>query len=338
MNTERVAAGVTLRAADEPLERDVATTVETPVDWPGDRGGHVWPKDREVVSPDGTRVRYTVRGAEDGPWLVFCAGFLCPDNFWQYLAPALFDTYRCLFVNYRGVGASTVPDSDGLWPDVAAYQIEDFARDVLLACEVEGVADAAFIGHSMGCQVALSVWRQEPDRVAGLALLTGPFASPLSTFYGTSVMASLFPVIFSSLWLSPRFLTGRILPLLTTPLAMPGARFIRALGPLTPGEGMALYFAHAANVDPRVAAAIANGMHTFDAGPWLTEVDVPVLVVTGGRDTFSPPELGHLIEEAIEDVTTLHLEEGTHGALLEFPNEIRAALQGWLTAHQATKQ
>lgn len=305
----------------------------TAVAWPGDRGGHVWPKDREVVAEDGTRVRYTVRGVADGPWLVFCAGFLCPDNFWQYLAPPLLANYRCLFVNYRGVGASTGPDTDGIWPDLDAYRVEDFAGDLLLACEAEGVTDAVLIGHSMGCQVALSVWRQDPAVVRGLALLTGPFASPLSTFYGTSVMAHLFPVIFSSLWLTPRFLTGRILPVLKTPLAMPGARFIRALGPLTPSEGMTLYFDHAANVDPRVAAAIANGMHTFDAGPWLSDVDVPVLVVTGGRDTFSPPELGHLLDAAIEDVTTLHLEEGTHGALLEFPNEIRSALESWIGAH-----
>lgn len=300
------------------------------VQWPGDRGGHVWPKDREVVAEDGTRVRYTVRGAEDGPWLVFCAGFLCPDNFWQYLAPPLFDTYRCLFVNYRGVGASTGPDTDAAWPDVDRYRIEDFAADVLLACEAEGADDLVLVGHSMGCQVALAAWRQEPTLVRGLALVTGPFASPLDTFYGSSVLATLFPVVFSSLWLTPRFLTNRILPALRLPIAMPGARLIRALGPHTPGQGMELYFDHAGNVDARVAAAIAHGMHAFDASPWLDDVDVPVFVVTGGLDTFSPPSLGQQLEEHLDDVTLMHLEDGTHGALLEFPDEIRAGLVAWL--------
>jgi hypothetical protein len=30
--------------------------------WAGDRGGHEWPKNREVVATDGARIRYPVRG------------------------------------------------------------------------------------------------------------------------------------------------------------------------------------------------------------------------------------------------------------------------------------
>lgn len=302
------------------------------VDWPGDRGGHVWPKDREVVREDGTRVRYAVLGASDptAPTLVFCAGFLCPDNFWQYLAPPLFEDHRCVFVNYRGVGASTGPDTDAAWPDVDRYRIRDFAEDVLAVCAEESLDDVVMVGHSMGCQVALETWHVEPDRVSGLALLTGPYASPFTTFYGTAVMAALFPVLFTTVWVTPRLVTDRILSLLTMPGAMTVARGIRALGPLTPGPGMELYFAHGTRVDPRVAMAIANGMHQHDAGPWVAEVDVPVLVVTGGRDTFSPPSLGDELEALLDDVTRLHLPEGTHGALLEFPDEVRAALVDWL--------
>lgn len=45
--------------------------------WPGDRGGHVWPKDREVATEDGPRIRYTVLSADrDLPWLVLCPGFM----------------------------------------------------------------------------------------------------------------------------------------------------------------------------------------------------------------------------------------------------------------------
>lgn len=301
--------------------------------WPGDRGGHLWPKDREVVSSDGARIRYTVRGNDTGPWLVFCAGFMCPDNFWEHLAPMLLERYRCVFLNYRGIGASTDPRSPGyrgmhLRP--GDYTIEKFAGDVHDVLEAEGATDVTCVGHSMGCQVALEAWRQSPDRVAALALVTGPYASPLHTFYGSKLGARLFPFAYFGLPLLPRPVQKQVGKALRLPIAMPVARMIRALGPHTPAAGMTGYFQHFGEVDPMVVLKIARGMHDFDAGPWLHTVDVPTLVVVGSEDTFSPPELGDVIIRHVPDSELVTIDGGTHGALLEFPAEIHDAISDFL--------
>ncbi|MBW3659645.1 MAG: alpha/beta hydrolase [Actinobacteria bacterium] len=309
------------------------STTETAPAWPGDRGGHVWPKDREVVAEDGARIRYTVRGPEDGPWMVLCSGYMCPDNFWMYAAPTWMETHRVVVLNYRGVGASTDPRPPGyraLGVSSSDYTVEKFADDVASVLAAEGALDVAVVGHSMGVQVALQTWRTVPHRVAALSLITGPYASPLHTFYGSKLGIYLFPFASLGLQLSPRRVQRLVGLTLRSPIALPLARLIRALGPETPYEGMRPYFEHFDRVDPMVALKIAKGMHRFDAGPWLDEVDVPVQVVVGSEDRFSPPALGERMVEVLPDAELVEIEGGTHGALIEYPDEIARAVSEFL--------
>lgn len=302
--------------------------------WPDDRGGHVWPKDREAISPDGTHVRYTVLSADtDRPWLVLCAGFVCPDNFWEVLGPALAEHHRVIVLNYRSMGASSDPRPKGyrarnLRPE--DYTIEKHAEDVQAVMEAEGASDAVVAGHSMGCQVVLQVWRQAPELVSALCLIVGPYASPLHTFYGSRLGVHLFPFLYHGLPLVPRPLQLALGQATRLPIAMSVARGIRALGPHTPPEGMAAYFQHLARLDPMVLIKIVRGMHEFDAGPWLSEIDVPVLVFVGGRDTFCPAEVGEAILSAVPECELATIPEGTHGAPIEFPLEIADRITGFL--------
>jgi pimeloyl-ACP methyl ester carboxylesterase len=301
--------------------------------WPGDRGGHVWPKDREAVAEDGARIRYTVLGGGEGPPIVLCAGFMCPDNFWEHVAPALAERHPVVVLNYRGIGASTHPRDPGyrarnLRPE--DYTIERFAGDVAAVLDAEGMAGAVAIGHSMGCQVALQLWRSRRDLVAGLVLVTGPYASPLHTFYGSKLGVYLFPFAYFGVPFLPRPVQRQVLKALKLPIAMPVARLVRALGPDTPDEGMDLYFDHFSRADALVVLKIARGMHEFDAGPWLHEVDVPVQVLVGSIDTFSPPAIGDALLASLPDGELRTIEDGTHGALIEFPDEIHDAIADFL--------
>lgn len=301
--------------------------------WPEDRGGHVWPKDREAVTADGTRIRYTVRGAEDGPWIVLCSGYLCPDNFWAGLGEALMARHRVIVLNYRSVGASTHPREPG-WRARRLrdedYTIPALAGDVAAVLDAEGARGAVAMGHSMGCQVALELWRGRPELVDGLVLVTGPFASPLHTFYGSRIGAHVFPVARRGVPLLPRPVQKGLLKSARLPIAVPVARLARALGPHTPAEGMADYLRHLGEVEPMVALRLAQGMHEYDAGPWLGEVDVPTLAVVGSRDTFSPPRLGRELVERVGPSELVSVAGGTHATLLEHPLEIHDAVADFL--------
>ncbi|WP_052664201.1 alpha/beta fold hydrolase [Nitriliruptor alkaliphilus] len=302
--------------------------------WPGDRGGHVWPKDREVATEDGPRIRYTVLSADrDLPWLVLCPGFMCPDNFWATLGPALAEHNRVIVLNYRSMGASTDPRPPGYRArhlSSADYTIERFASDVQAVLEAEGAEDVAVVGHSMGCQVGLQLWRQAPELVGSLSLITGPYASPLHTFYGSKLGTHLFPFAYFGVPLLPRPVQRAITKLPRLPMAIQVARLLRALGPLTPDDGMDLYFQHFGEVDPLVALKIVRGMHEFDAGPWLAEVTAPTLILVGGRDTFCPPEVGEAMLAVLPEAELGVMPEATHGAPIEFPLEIADRIADFL--------
>ena len=294
----------------------------------------MWEKDREAVSEDGVTVRYTVLGQEhDAVPLVLCAGYLCPDNHWARVAGALAERHPVVVLNYRGVGASGCPPDRGgrLRPARAEdYTIERLAGDVAAVVDAEGMTGTVALGHSMGCEVGLALWRHRPDLVDGLVLVTGPFSSPMQTFYGTDLGSRLFPLLYHAAPLVPGPLRRMAALAPRLPIAMPVARAIRALGPYTPAEEMDDYFRHLAACDPAVAIEVARGMHDFDAGPWLREITVPTQVLVGSADPWCPQQVGEQMLAAIPQAELRVVHDATHGALLEFPDEIHDAIADFL--------
>lgn len=298
--------------------------------WP-DRGGHEWPKTHHARSVDGARIAYAVRGPKDAPAVLLCAGFLCPDNFWRDLGPDLARDHRVVMVNYRGVGASSEAAGAALPPAADGYRLDLLVADMAAAADAAGVRDATVLGHSMGVQVALGLWRARPDLVARLALVAGPYASPLLTFYGSRIADGIFPFVSIGVPALPRTMSRVAMRALELPITLPVARAVRALGPLTPEEGMRGYRWHLSEVDPRTAIWTARGMHAFDPTPWLGEVDVPTTVVVGSEDAWTPAEVGARLVRLLSDAELTVLHGGSHGLPLEFPTritELVRALEG----------
>jgi pimeloyl-ACP methyl ester carboxylesterase len=295
------------------------TLGEQPV--PG-RGGHLWDKDRTAEAADGTLVRYTVLGPEGAPWVVLCAGFLCPDNFWLHLGPDLARDHRVLVLNYRGIGASSEARGGRRPTTVDDYTIPALATDVEAVLDAEGVTNATVLGHSMGVQVALALWHARPDLVAALALIAGPYASPFATMYGSNLGTAVFPLVSIGLPLVPLPASRRLMRSLELPIAMPFARAIRALGPNTPVDDMRLYRSHMGNIDPRTAIWTARGMHRFDADPWLDRIDVPTVVVVGDADTWTPEPVARTLVDRIAGARLLVVPGGSHTLPIEFPDQV----------------
>lgn len=293
-----------------------------------DRGGHLWHKDREATSADGTTVRYTVLG-ESGPWVALLPGFMCPDNFWAGLAPRLAEHHRVVVLNYRGIGASEQPTEAGfagLGLNASDYTIPKFAEDVAAVIDAEDASGVSVIGHSMGCQVSLATWRLlGGERIASMTLVTGMHQSPFKTFYGLD-LRFVVPLLYAGAHLTARPVQKAFVKLTRLPIAMQVARLTRALGPHTPDHGMDLYFDHFPEVDPLITIRKLKGMNDYDATPWLGEVDVPTLLMAGTKDTFTPPTLGPLMRDLIPGSELVEIIDGTHGAIIEFPDEIADAI------------
>ena len=271
-------------------------------------------------SDDGATITYTFLGPEQGPVVALCSGFLCPDTWWYYLAPALADAgYRVLVFHYRGIATSTLPPRSG--PD--AFTVDRFAADLRAIVDAEDLDDIVIVGHSMGVQVMLEAYRLLRGRTRGVVALTGPYASPVHTLYGRREMVAVYEAarLLFRLTLPPvlRFAwrTGWThLPFLGI------GRAVRAFGPRTSDDIVDSYVRHAAQMDPQLVLRIAQGMHAHNAMDLLPEIDVPALVVVGDKDPFSPAKLGQQMVEQMPDATLRTVPDGTHGTILEYPEMV----------------
>ena len=296
----------------------------------------IFPRDRRVQSFDGTEIAYSVHG-ESGPWIVLVPGFLCPDNFWRYLVPELEKSYRIVVYDLRGLGMSGTPRAPG-WRALALspndFAIEIQVRDIEAIMDQEGIDTAALIGHSMGTQVQLEAYRWFPERISAEVLVTGPFESPLRTFYGRD-FTSVFHAVRRLMEVSPRsfVVVWRALFLINPRLTHEMAKLTRALGPHARFEDMRTYYRHMAYLDPLVILTMAESMRAHSAADLLGNIEVPTLVVVGDKDTFTPPAVGRRMHTEIPGSELVMVEDGGHGAIIEKPDEVNAAIADFLSRH-----
>lgn len=122
-----------------------------------------------------TAVAYDDEG--EGPVVVPLHAGVADRRMWAPLAAALRGSHRVVAPDLRGFGETPMPPGEF-----------SFAEDVLRLLDGLGIEQAAFVGASLGGQVALDVTALRPDRVAALLLLCPAFrgipASPELSAFG----------------------------------------------------------------------------------------------------------------------------------------------------------
>jgi pimeloyl-ACP methyl ester carboxylesterase len=222
--------------------------------------------------------------------------------------------------HYRGHGRSA-PPVDPARIDIAAH-----ADDLGSVRRAVGDPPCVLVGHSMGCQVALEAYRQKPEGVRGLVLLCGSFGNVTSTFHNIPVLELVLPRLLDLALRAPdavRAVWSRLPPQLALKIALKA-------GEIDPervhAEDMLPYLAHMTHVDfPMFLRMLrAAGEHT--AGDLLPKIDVPVLVIAGERDTFTPPFLATAMAEAIPHAEILMVPSGTHVTPIEQPELVNGRI------------
>jgi len=267
------------------------------------------------------------RSGDHGPGAVhaiFSDGILCDGFIWKYLWDELAAVLPVVHWHYRGHGRSAPPaDRDQI--DIAAH-----ARDLGAVRMHVGDPPCVLFGHSMGCQVALEAYRQRPEKVRGLVLLCGSFGNVTSTFQGIPLLDMVLPKLVDLADKAPdvvRAVWSRLPPQLALKLALKA-------GEIDPErvrpEDMLPYLQHMTHVDfPMFLRMLrAAGEHT--AGDILPHVDVPVLVVAGERDSFTPSFLATAMTETLPKGELLMVPRGTHVAPIEQPELVDARIVAFL--------
>ena len=208
--------------------------------------------------------------------------------------------------------------------------IERHAKDLKLVMKeaLDQDEPAVLIGHSMGCQVILEFYRQNPDQTAALIMMLGTAGRALETFANNPKS----PIVFSKIKGAIDRIGSRInritQPLLICPLAWPFATKLELVDPLyTSKRDFWPYLEHLATMDLLVFLESAWQCHQHDAWEVLPTVDVPFLYIAAEKDGFTPLDCAKEIVSMVPNGELLILADGSHAAIIEQPETINYRLR-----------
>lgn len=208
---------------------------------------------------------FASREAGAGPLAVLLHGFGMDGSMWQPVVERV-DGRRCVAIDMRGAGAT--PPGSG-----AAVPLEQHADDVAAVIAACGQARADVVGFSMGGFVLLALLERHPD-VVGSAVLVGTRANADDA----ATRAGRDALVRTLLEQGRPAAYLELLPRLAAPDASDHVRAqLRTMFEAQPYEGL--------------IAALRAMRERPDRLAVLSQVRVPVLVVAGEHDAFSPSPL-----------------------------------------------
>ncbi len=281
---------------------------------------------RTVHSYDGTPLYFTVEGEGEVDFLL-ADGIGCDGFIWRYLEPALLQRGRVIHLHMRGHGRSGPP------VDPSAVEIRHFADDWSVVLDACGSRRAVALGHSMGVQVSLELWNRHGPRVAGLVLCCGSFENPVGTFHDGTMAARLLPTLQRATNAGGHRLARVWKRLVSLPLAFHFARMTEIDPDLARREDMERYLDHLSRMSPALFFRMLRGASDHSARGYLASIDVPVLVVAGSRDRFTPARLSTEMAERMPRGESVVVPDGTHTAPIEQPVRVNLAISDFLDAH-----
>lgn len=200
------------------------------------------------------------------------------------------------------------------------FSLHDCADDVAALLDVLGIDRAVAAGFSMGSIVAQRLWRQHPDRVAGLVLCA------------TTDRFRLTP--------------GEVLFHQSMELAMAGARGLsrsrtavhatrraaRVID-LEPDDIQDWALQEFRRTSPWAVAQAVAALGRHHSRPWLSRIDVPTAVLVTRNDHVIPPRRQLDVARRIPGATIHDIDAGHASCVLEAEVFVPAMVEASATVH-----
>jgi 3-oxoadipate enol-lactonase len=217
--------------------------------------------------------------------------------------------FTCIAPDFRGYGDSD--DYEG-----PLDFIRDFADDARRTLDHFSIDQAHVVGLSMGGRVARWFWKLHPERVLSLTLAnTQPGFDALGEEATEAfVSARLGPLMAGH---EPADIATDLARGLIGPAAAPGA-YDKLLAAMT-----AL---HRTSYMKTVRASVEQ-----DRGFDLGAINVPTLVIAGGKDKLYPPVLAASMAGRIDGSVLKVIADAGHLSNIERPREFNQVLQAFLS-------
>ncbi len=258
------------------------------------------------------------------PTAFFCDGILCDGFIWKYLYDEVGKLLQLTHWHYRGHGRSSAPENPDLI-DIPAH-----AADLHSVRLHVSDPPCVILGHSMGTQVALEEVHLYPDKVRGLVLICGSFGKVTQSFRGMPLLDLILPKLMDIVEKQPdivRALWSRIPPEVALKLALRA----RDVDPdKVHADDMLPYLKHMTHVDFPMFLKMLRAAGNHTAEEYMAKIDIPVLIIAGEKDTFTPPALSEHMAETIPKAELLMVKGGSHVAAIEQPELVNERVTAFI--------
>ena len=257
------------------------------------------------VSVSGIEIAYDEAGV--GPAVVFLHGFPFNRSMWREQVKVLRQNFRVIAPDLRGHGQTSVTSG----PTTMAAM----AQDVIALMDALEISRAVICGLSMGGYVALELYRMFPSRVRALVLAdTRAVADTDEGKLNRELQAQ------RGLQEGMAPIADAMLPKLVAPLTV-------ARRP----EVVARVREMILKADPTGAAAAQRGMaQRADLADFLSQINVPTLIIVGRHDLLTPVGESEMMHSRIADSALQIIEDAAHLSNLEQPETFNSALTRFL--------
>lgn len=254
-----------------------------------------------------------LRDEGEGNPVLFVHGFPLDHSMWNAQMEFLSETHRCLAVDLRGFGQSSVEPGTFLMERMA----DDLAA-LLIALKIR--KPVTLCGLSMGGYVAWQFWRRHPSMLARLILCDTRAVADTEDARKQRLEAAL--KLESQ---GAEFLADAMLPKLY-------ATETRQSQPELIAACRAVMLAN----PPAGIAAAARGMaERPDVTAWLPKINVPSLLITGEKDAISSVEEMAAIAKTMPDAYQVVIPASGHMAPQEQPTLVNEAISEFLNRAKA---
>lgn len=283
-----------------------------------------------AMAPDGEPLRYRVHGrvATGATPVLVHAALLSTTEHWPFFIQHYRETRAVITWLYRGHGGTPAPR------DPRSVTIEQFAADAHTVSDAAGGGPKVVAGLSLGVQVALEQYRQNPDDVQALVLICGTWGRPLDGLTPSRLVRKGMAAAargFGRAGLASRAL---MLPMVRPRVLRDVAEVTGVADPrTTPPEVLDEIARHVAAMDPRVIGAILASFVEHTAEDILPRIDVPTLIIAGGSDDLTPVSLAERMHRTIRGSRLVVFPGHTHLVQVQKPDEVHHTIDAFLADH-----
>lgn len=261
------------------------------------------------------RNNVVVTGRVDGPVVMLAHGFGCDQNMWRHLTPTLGDTYRVVLFDHVGSGRA----DPSAWDPDRYSTLSGYADDVLQICHDLDLEKIIFVGHSVSSMIGVLAANREPERFAGLVLVTpSPRYIDDAEYRGGFTAADIDELLES---LDSNYLgwSATMAPVIMGNPDRPEL-----------GEELTNSFCR---TDPAMASVFAQTTFLSDNRADLDSVSVPTLILQCARDAIAPLEVGAFVHDHIAGSDLITLDATGHCPQLSAPEATLDAIRPFLATY-----